>query len=67
MANEAEKVKSGYAELKYNFEREDVKKFIKEFDEAGTTTRINLTENLKDIRNKSLGPTADNNCPCCGK
>lgn len=66
MSQKSEKVKSGYAELNYS-EREEVKKFIQEFDNASIEKRKLFSENLRSIANKSLGPTSDYSCPCCGK
>ena len=66
MSKKADKVKSGYSELDYS-EREEVKKFITEFDSATTEKRKTFSENLKTVINKSLGPTSDYSCPCCGK
>ncbi|HEY5367432.1 MAG TPA: hypothetical protein VIJ75_00445 [Hanamia sp.] len=66
MSTKSEKVKSGYSELDYS-EREDVKKFIKEFDDASIEKRKVFSEGLRTTLNKSLGPTSSWGCPCCGK
>lgn len=52
----------GYSELGYS-ERKEVREFIEKFEREEFTRRKPLIENLS----KSLGPTSDNNCPCCGK
>jgi len=66
MSQKSDKVKSGYSELDY-IERDEVKKFIKEFDEATTEKRKTFSESLRSVTNKSLGPTSGYSCPCCGK
>jgi hypothetical protein len=67
MSLKADKVKSGYAELDYS-EREEVKKFIQEFDAATFEKRKTFSEGLNRTLNKSLGPVSSSYaCPCCGK
>lgn len=56
------KVIKGYSELGYS-ERKEVREFIEKFEKEEFGSRKPLVENLR----KSLGPTSDNNCPCCGK
>ena len=67
MSAKSDKVKSGYAELDYT-EREEVKKFIKEFDELPIEKRKTFSENFNRTINKAnTGPTSSWGCPCCGK
>lgn len=56
------KVIKGYSKLEYS-ERLEVIKFINKYEKKDIGSRKPLVENLS----KSLGPTSDDNCPCCGK
>jgi len=56
------KVIKGYSELGYS-EQKEVREFIEKFEREELQKRKLLVENLS----KSLGPTSDNICPCCGK
>jgi len=67
MAQEVEKVKSGYACLD-STDRATVRKFIEEFEKKTYLEQKTLNESFeKSVRNKSLGPTSSVGCPCCGK
>lgn len=56
------KVIKGYSELTYT-ERKEIRDFIEKFEREEYESRRPLIENLS----RSLGPTNDNNCPCCGR
>jgi hypothetical protein len=66
MSVKTDKVKSGYAELDY-LDREEIRKFIEDFEKHPIEKRKSILENLNKTFNKSLGPIFGNNCPCCGK
>jgi hypothetical protein len=66
MSVKSDKVKSGYTELS-DAERQDVIRFINEYEQSSYTGKINLSERARGATNKSLGPTGNNECPCCGR
>ena len=66
MSVKTDKVKSGYTELS-DSERQEVIKFINEFEQSGPLGKVNLSKRSRETFNKSLGPTGSNDCPCCGK
>lgn len=66
MSKRTDQVKSGYASLDFS-EREEVKKFINEYDASTTQRRETFTEDLNRTLNKSVGPRDSNVCTCCGK
>jgi hypothetical protein len=66
MSVKSDKVKSGYTELSEP-ERQEVIKFINEYEQTSRSGKINLSERARGTFNKSLGPTGNNNCPCCGR
>ncbi|MDB5116376.1 MAG: hypothetical protein JWQ79_1868 [Mucilaginibacter sp.] len=66
MSVKSDKVKSGYAELSYS-EKEEVKKWINDFDRATSENQRNLSEGISKAFNKGLGPKDSSSCPCCGK
>jgi len=66
MSVKSDKVKSGYTELS-DAERQDVIKFINEYEQSNYSGKVNLSERARGTFSKSLGPTGNNECPCCGK
>lgn len=66
MSVKSDKVKSGYTELSYA-EREEVKKFIRDFDLSTLEQQRLFSRSLNESLNKSLGPLAQSGCPCCGR
>ena len=68
MATEIEQVKSGYASLTYSFQRDEVKRFIEEFDRKTDAEKKVINEKFdSSVRNKSLGPVSSSKCSCCGR
>jgi hypothetical protein len=66
MSLKSNKVKSGYSELDY-LEREEVKKYIRDFDEGTFELKKLFSENLRTVVNKSGTQKSESGCPCCGK
>ena len=67
MSLKSEKVKSGYTELD-NSEREEVRKFIKDYEDATIEKRKLFSEGVnKTINKANAGPISSFGCPCCGK
>lgn len=63
MSLKSDRVKKGYAELS-EVEKNEVKAFIKEYDQSGTYGQQRMFSSLNE--SKSLGPTSSSKCPCCG-
>jgi hypothetical protein len=67
MSKRTDQVKIGYASLD-EADREEVKKFIRDFDSAGTYGKQTFQESLNRSLNKSsVGPRDTNICGCCGR
>lgn len=62
MNDAVKKVKLGYSSLDRS-EREEVRRFIKEFEDEDFSEKRSINEELR----KSLGPINSAECPCCGK
>ena len=56
------RVIKGYTELDYS-QRIDAMEKMKEYDSSDFDKRKPLLESLQ----KSLGPTSQKTCPCCGR
>lgn len=52
----------GYAQMNY-YSRKEIRDFIKDYEDKEFKEKRSIEEQL----NKSLGPTSDMNCPCCGR
>jgi len=52
----------GYSKLGYD-ERKQVREFISKYEDTEFAKRGSLIESIQ----KSLGPTSQDICPCCGK
>lgn len=66
MSVKSEKVKSGYADLD-STERQEVIRFINEFESASQTRQFSLKESADTLSHKSVGPRNTTACPCCGR
>lgn len=55
-------VKKGYTELDYD-SRKEIREFITDFEKKDFSERKLIKESVQ----KSLGPTSNSPCPCCGK
>lgn len=62
MNENVQRIMRGYSELDLD-SRKAVKEFIKDFEEKAFKEK----EEIRKDFNKSLGPTSDMNCPCCGR
>lgn len=63
----AEKVKLLYANLGMT-ERDEVKKFVEEFEKTDFTKKQAFRGELESVKNKWLGPTTSSaRCTWCGK
>lgn len=66
MSVKSDKVKIDYLELT-DSERQEVFKFITEYEKASYLGKGSLSESARETFSKSLGPTGNNTCPRCGR
>lgn len=62
MNDNVKRVLRGYSEMDY-YNRKAIRDFIKDYEDKEYKEKRGVEEGL----NRSLGPTSDMKCPCCGR